>query len=275
MDTADAVIHLAAVTWAGDDGAGCGRLMAVNVSGTETLARACAAANCPLLFPSTTSVYALGDGAAEKGRSPDEIPAQNPYMVSKRLAEEIVLELGANAGLRFTICRLGTIYGVSPGMRFQTAVSKFVWQACAGQPLTVWRTAFDQVRPYLDVEDAVRAFEFLLENRHFDNEIYDLATENVSIRRILGIIGQHIPDTEISATDSPWMNRFSYAADCARSAHWASPSKAASNTAFALRFNSYGRSIADEWGRGGCWPCQRPQSSAEAGNQGSPASRPT
>ena len=40
-------------------------------------------------------------------------------------------------------------------MRFHTAVNKFCWQATMGQPISVWTTAYDQKRPYLDIEDDV------------------------------------------------------------------------------------------------------------------------
>ena len=64
------------------------------------------------------------------------------------------------AGLRFITCRFGTIFGTSIGMRFHTAVNKFCWQAVIGQPITVWRTALHQYRPYLDLKDAVKAIVY-------------------------------------------------------------------------------------------------------------------
>ena len=57
----------------------------------------------------------------------------------------------AKKGLKGVSCRFGTIFGASPGMRFHTAVNKFCWQAVMGQPITVWSTAYDQKRPYLEV----------------------------------------------------------------------------------------------------------------------------
>ena len=59
-----------------------------------------------------------------------------PYAASKVRGEQLLEELGRTAGLRFVTCRFGTIYGVSPGMRFHTAVNKFCWQAAMRLPLT-------------------------------------------------------------------------------------------------------------------------------------------
>jgi nucleoside-diphosphate-sugar epimerase len=122
--------------------------------------------------------------------------------------------LGQEQGLRFVICRLGTIYGTSIGMRFHTAINKFVWQACVGQPLTVWRTALDQKRPYLALDDAIRALGFLLDTDHFDNGVYNVLTENATVRAILDIIRSYIPDVRIELVDSPIMNQLSYTVDC-------------------------------------------------------------
>ena len=46
--------------------------------------------------------------------------------------------------MKFIILRFGTIYGVSSGMRFHTAVNKFCYQAAFNKPLTVWKTALNQ-----------------------------------------------------------------------------------------------------------------------------------
>ena len=61
------------------------------------------------------------------------------------------------------VLRLGTIFGPSPGMRFHTAVNKFIFYAVTGRPLTVWSDAVALVRPYLALEDAVAAIEFILD----------------------------------------------------------------------------------------------------------------
>ena len=95
-------------------------------------------------------------------------------------------------------------------MRFHTAVNKFCWQAVMGQPLSVWRTAYDQKRPYLDLVDAVRAFGFIIERDLFDGRIYNVLTLNATVRDIVEAVREFVPDTEVSFVDSPIMNQLSY-----------------------------------------------------------------
>jgi len=125
-------------------------------------------------------------------------------------------EKGQREGLQFIICRFGTIFGPSVGMRFHTAINKFCWQACLGQPLTVWRTAMHQKRPYLDLKDAVRALNFILVHDIFDGRIYNVLTTNVTVKDIIGIIQSTIPDLQVTYVDSPIMNQLSYNVSCQR-----------------------------------------------------------
>ena len=120
------------------------------------------------------------------------------------------LRTAIQSKLRFITCRFGTISGVSPGMRFHTAVNKFCWQAVMGQPLTVWRTALDQKRPYLALDDAVRAVCFIIEERLFDDRIYNVLTENLTVGQIVGLIGKYAPAYNIEYVDTEIMNQLSY-----------------------------------------------------------------
>jgi len=95
-------------------------------------------------------------------------------------------------------------------MRFHTAVNKFVWQACMGEPITVWRTAMDQKRPYLDLGDAVAAIRFVLTEDLFDREIYNVLTDNSTVGDIVEIIRRHVPDLTVKLVDAAIMNQLSY-----------------------------------------------------------------
>jgi len=112
--------------------------------------------------------------------------------------------------LQAIICRFGTIFGASPGMRFHTAVNKFCWQAVMRQPLTIWRTAYDQKRPYLELGDAVRAITHIIERDLFDGTIYNVLTLNATVRDLMEVIGKLLPDINLSFVDSPIMNQLSY-----------------------------------------------------------------
>jgi nucleoside-diphosphate-sugar epimerase len=95
-------------------------------------------------------------------------------------------------------------------MRFHTAVNRFVWQACLGKPITVWRTALHQKRPYLDLGDAVRAVLFVLAGGRFDNRIYNVVTDNATVSDIVEAIREFVPGLRIDLVDSPAMNELSY-----------------------------------------------------------------
>lgn len=213
---ADAVIHLAALTDAASSFERAEQVEEVNFGATVRVAEACAAAGAPLLFLSTTSVYGTQNEIVDEDCGESELQPQSPYAVSKLRAERALTELGATRGLRFVTCRFGTIFGISPGMRFHTAVNKFIWQACLGIPITVWRSALDQRRPYLDLSDAVRAIALILDRKLFDNRVYNVLTLNATVREIVDAIRAHVPDLVTELVDSRIMNQLSYTVSDAR-----------------------------------------------------------
>ena len=213
---ADAVLHLAAVTNAADSFQAPDQVELVNFSGTEKVARACVEADCPLIFLSTTSVYGTQSERVDEDCPETDLNPQSPYAESKLKAERLLAELGEAEGLRFITCRLGTIFGISPGMRFHTAVNKFCWQAMTGQPVTVWRTALHQHRPYLDLEDAVAALAFILGQSLYDKRVYNILTSNATVDDILQIISRYVPDVAIRFVDTEIMNQLSYLVSCER-----------------------------------------------------------
>jgi nucleoside-diphosphate-sugar epimerase len=213
---AKAVVHLAAITNAAGSFENAAQVEQVNYIGTERVARACQRVGAPLLFLSTTSVYGTQAEVVDEACSTAELQPQSPYAESKLRAEQLLQALGAEEGLRFVTCRFGTIFGPSPGMRFHTAVNKFIWQACLGIPLTVWRSALDQRRPYLDLEDAVRAIEFIVACDLFDGEIYNVLTVNATVREIVDTIRAYVPDLAVSLVDARIMNQLSYTVSCTK-----------------------------------------------------------
>ena len=206
----DVVIHLAAVTNAAGSFENQAQVENVNYEGTERVARACAVAGARLLFLSTTSVYGVQVEVVDEDCPPEYLKPQSPYAESKLRAEQLLARLGADKGLRFVSCRFGTIYGVSPGMRFHTAVNRFAWQACAGQPLSVWRTALHQRRPYLDVVDAVRALRFIASGDRFDGRVYNVLTENLTVHDLVEALRPLVPDLKVELVDARIMNQLSY-----------------------------------------------------------------
>lgn len=207
---ADVVIHLAAVTNAAESFKDPAQVEMVNYSGTEKVAEACIDVNCPLIFLSSTSVYGTQNEVVDEDCSLDELKPQSPYAESKLKAENLLTIFREKKNLRFVTCRFGTIFGISPGMRFHTAVNKFCWQAVTGQPVTVWKTALYQKRPYLDLNDAVEAFSFIINGSLYDGRVYNVLTTNATVDDILTIISRDVPDLKINFVDTAIMNQLSY-----------------------------------------------------------------
>lgn len=207
---ASVVVHLAAITNAEGSLQIAEQVESVNFKGTERVARACINIGCSLVFLSTTSVYGTQADTVDEDCSPDELKPQSPYAASKLHAEQLLQTMGANEGLRFITCRFGTIFGTSIGMRFHTAVNKFVWQACMGKPLSVWSSALDQNRPYLDLGDAISALSFIISKDLFDCKTYNILTLNASVKQIVEEITSFIPDVTVQYVDSKIMNQLSY-----------------------------------------------------------------
>jgi UDP-glucose 4-epimerase len=204
-----AVIHLAAITDATSSLQNPVVTEEVNYQGTARVANAAAAVGARLLFVSTTSVYGTQADVVDENTPIDALQPQSPYAASKLKAETLLRSMSARETVRATTCRFGTIYGTSPGMRFHTAINKFCWQAVLRQPITVWKTALDQVRPYLDLGDACRAIGHILEHDLFAGELFNALTDNCTVRQILEIIQTHVP-IAMTMVDSAIMNQLSY-----------------------------------------------------------------
>ncbi|CAN5256776.1 dTDP-glucose 4,6-dehydratase [soil metagenome] len=207
---AESIVHLAALTDAAASYAERDRVTQVNVAGTERVARACASAGAALVFPSTTSIYSTTEPWVDESCSDESLRPQSPYAASKLEAERVLARLAGGGGLRHVTLRFGTIVGASAGMRFHTAANRFAWQACAGQPLSVWRTALHQLRPYLDLGDAIRAIRFVLDSRLADGATYNVVSENTTVARIVDVIRTFVPDLQVAFVNAAAMNELSF-----------------------------------------------------------------
>ena len=207
---ADVLIHLAAITDAAGSFDKADVLEANNYQATEKVARSCALSGTRLIALSSTSVYGTQNEVVAEDCSPDELKPQSPYAITKLKEEQLVKELCQGGDLKAICCRFGTIFGASPGMRFHTAVNKFCWQAVMRQPITVWSTAYDQKRPYLDLFDAARAIAFIIRKDLFDGRIYNVLTHNATVRQVVEAIKEFVPDLQVCFVDNQIMNQLSY-----------------------------------------------------------------
>ncbi len=216
LKDAQVLIHLAAITDAAGSFDKADLLEANNYQSTVKVAEACARSGTRLIALSSTSVYGTQNEVVAEDCSPDELQPQSPYAITKLKEEQLVTKLCLEDGLKAISCRFGTIFGASPGMRFHTAVNKFCWQAVMDQPITVWSTAYDQKRPYLDLFDAARAITFIIRKDLFDGRIYNVLTHNATVRQVVESIRGFEPDLQVSFVDSKIMNQLSYEVSCER-----------------------------------------------------------
>jgi nucleoside-diphosphate-sugar epimerase len=210
FEGAHSVVHLAATTDAASSVNSAVAVEENNYNATAKVAGACIETGARLIHLSSTSVYGTQEETVSEDCAPEDLKPQSPYATTKLKEESLVRSLVQSKGLKAVVCRFGTIFGPSPGMRFHTAVNKFCWQAVMRQPLSIWRTAYDQKRPYLDLEDAVRAIAHVIKHDLFDGRVYNVLTLNATVREIAETIREFVPDVELSFVDSPIMNQLSY-----------------------------------------------------------------
>jgi UDP-glucose 4-epimerase len=213
VSNSSVVIHLSALTEAGKSAHDPKLFEHVNFEMTSKIAQACAKAKVPLIFPSSCSVYSSKKDSVDENSSGEDLNAQSPYAAVKLKEEKCIQDLGKHSNLRFAICRLGTISGASMGMRFHTAVNSFCWNALTGKPISVWETALHQRRPYLALADLSLAFQHIIKNDVFTNEIYNVLNDNLTVNDIINYIKNEIPKADITFVKSDIMNSLSYDVD--------------------------------------------------------------
>ncbi|EQA61020.1 SDR family oxidoreductase [Leptospira alexanderi] len=206
----DVVIHLAAITDAAGSFDKADVVENNNFNSTKKVAEACLNTGAKLITFSSTSVYGTQNELVDENCSESELKPQSPYATTKLKEEKLVRSLFLEKNLKVVTFRFGTIVGVSPGIRFHTAVNKFCWQAAFGKPITVWRTAYDQMRPYLEINDACNTIVEFIKKDIFDGEIYNILTVNATVRHIVELIQKYVPSLKIEFVENKIMNQLSY-----------------------------------------------------------------
>lgn len=198
---ADYVIHLAGIV--GDPASALDPLqtMEENHFATKVLIDICRYYHVSrFVFASSCSVYGLGPTLL------NERSKQNPvslYAQSKLYAER---ELLRNATEQFhpVILRFGTVYGLSPRMRFDLVANIMTAHAHAKKQITV--DGGEQWRPLLHVDDAARACLAMLEAplESVSGEIFNVGAtkDNFTIAGIAALIAREVKGTKIVTLDN-------------------------------------------------------------------------
>jgi nucleoside-diphosphate-sugar epimerase len=204
MEGVDVVIHLAAVTNAAGSFSNKEELEKINLEYTSEFIDLCEKKGCKFIFPSSTSVY--GTAAETVDESKEEyLNPQSPYAETKIAIEN---KLKSYKGDHIVL-RFGTIFGKSKGMRFHTAINKFCYEASMGIPLTIWEDNFNQYRPYLGINDAIKALNFCLDREDLWGETYNVLTGNYKLSQIVSFI-ESIQPVRLNMVKTPLLNQYSY-----------------------------------------------------------------
>ena len=130
---------------------------------------------------STSSVY----GAHAVGDESQALQPVSPYGVTKLAAEHLALAYWRDSGIPSTILRYFSVYG--PGQRPDMAYRKFLTQALAGDPITLYGTG-EQSRTNTYISDCVEATISALALA-MPGEIYNISgSEQRTINEALAII---------------------------------------------------------------------------------------
>lgn len=130
-----------------------------NILGTDRVLRCAAKGQKTVVIASTSEVYGKNDNVPL--REDDDsvlgptVRSRWSYACSKAIDEFLGLAY-FNAGLPVVIVRYFNTIGPRQSGQYGMVVPRFVQQALAGKPLTVYGDG-DQTRSFTDVEDVVRA----------------------------------------------------------------------------------------------------------------------
>ena len=204
----DYVIHLASMTNAASSFKRKNEMYRNNLKCMKNIINFCIKNKVKLIHISSTSVYGKQADIVDENCEKRYLKPQSPYADIKLLEEKMLKKISKK--IKYTTFRFGTISGISSGMRFHTAVNKFCLNASLNLPITVYKTALNQYRPYLSLKDAFKVFKFTIEKDLFKNQIYNALSENCTVKQIIDKIKIFKKNIKIKFVYSEIMNQLSY-----------------------------------------------------------------
>ena len=207
----DYIIHLASMTNAAGSFDKKSEMYKNNIECMKNIINFCKKKKSKLIHISSTSVYGKQTSLVDETCEKKFLKPQSPYADIKLIEERMLQKVSKN--IKYITYRFGTISGISSGMRFHTAVNKFCLNASLNDYITVYKTALNQYRPYLSLEDAFKVFKFTIEKDLFKNDIYNALSENCTVNQILQKIRKFKKKIKVKFVYSKIMNQLSYHVD--------------------------------------------------------------
>ena len=176
-----------------------------NIGSFKNILKYCLKYKSKLIHISSTSVYGQQENlVTEKAKN---LFPQSPYAKIK-LKEETILKIQNK--IKYITLRFGTISGFSEGMRFHTAVNKFCFNSINKLPIPIWGNALNLYRPYLSLYDAAKVIKFIIKNKYFPNDIFNVLSENKTVKQILSEIKKNKIKIKLKFVNSKIKNYFSF-----------------------------------------------------------------
>ena len=200
----DVVLNLASLTDAEGSLKIKNKIYRNNLGIFDNILRYCKKNSSKLIHISSTSVYGEQKGLVDENCK--KLKPKSPYAEIK-VKEENILKKNK---IRFVSYRFGTISGVSKGMRFHTAINKFCLYSVLGKPLPIWKSMMNKPKPYLSLRDAFKVIKFTIENNFFNNETFNILSENLTLKKIIGYFKKCKKTIKIKYEKSKLVNQYSY-----------------------------------------------------------------
>jgi UDP-glucose 4-epimerase len=168
------------------------RTIETNIKGTEIVLELAAKKRKPVMVFSTSEVYGKSNGErfVETGDLilGPTFKGRWSYAASKIIDEFLALAYYKEKKLPVTIIRLFNTVGPRQSGRYGMVIPRFVQQALAGDPITVFGDG-KQTRTFTHVKDAVWAILKLVEHPGAIGEIFNIGgKEEVSIERLAHLV---------------------------------------------------------------------------------------
>jgi UDP-glucose 4-epimerase len=192
VSRADVVFHLAAAVGVRLIVEQPVRTIITNIRATELVLEHAARAGCAVLVASSSEVYGKLD-VAKFAETDDLVLGATErsrwcYAASKIIDEHLALAFAREAGAWVTVVRLFNTIGPRQTGRYGMVVPRFVQQALAGEPITVYGDG-TQRRSFTWVGDAVGAMIALVGHAGAAGEIYNVGhTRDIAIRELAELV---------------------------------------------------------------------------------------
>ena len=184
----DAIFHLAAAVGVFTILDKTMESLRTNLHGTETMLDAALQHDVPILVASTSEIYGknTADGLTEEADRIIGSPLKNrwSYAEAKALDETFAYLYAVEHGLRTVIVRPFNTVGPRQTGRYGMVIPRFVKQALAGEPITVFGDG-QQTRCFCHVHDVVPALVALLSDETAYGKVFNLgSTEQTTIAQL-------------------------------------------------------------------------------------------